>query len=145
MSIWFIFQWLFDVAVMGWLGWVWLERRNRVAESDQQSTITSEDTLRLLTQAREEIRSEMAQYRGQIAEQLKVLRGVCEQARRILDGKQSIPQAFPPSQEENELKNIVVRKPEGKIPTLGDLESTRQRLRTESSLDLKTLLKEQLA
>lgn len=145
MDTWFILQWLFDVAVLGWLAYVWIDRKNRVAVSTERAELSSADAMDMIQKARVEIQNEMSQYRGQMTEQLKVLRGICDQARRILDGKQSIPQAFPPSQEENELKNFVAKKPEGRIPTLGDLESTRKRLRTESSLDLRSLLKEQLA
>lgn len=108
-------------------------------------TRTSANELADLQNLKAEWSQEMSACRKQAAEQLRLLQSICEQAKKILDGKQLLSASFPPSLEENELRNLSEVKPITKIPTLADVEVTKKRLRQESALDLHTLLKEQLA
>jgi hypothetical protein len=83
-------------------------------------------------------------YRAQCDDSLKRLHSICDQAARILQqnkGTNSLQ-----SKEENELKEVAESKPSlHKIPSLEQIESTRVRLKKDIPIDLRTLLKDQLA
>jgi hypothetical protein len=86
----------------------------------------------------------MQEYRDRCDDSLKRLHHICEQANRILQQNKSAPAI--PSREENELKEVLSVKPAvQKIPSLEQIENTRIRLKKDIPLDLKTLLKDQLA
>jgi hypothetical protein len=99
-------------------------------------------------------------YTERAQEQLRAMTRVTEEAARILRRAQTPPVQFSPSTEECELKAALTVESDGgahgekssipgnshrAIPTLADLERTRQRLKSDISVDLRTLLKDQLA
>lgn len=80
---------------------------------------------------------------------LRSLQKICEKAKEILEQNQTHAAAQPISLEENELKALVAEPalPDEtqSIPTLQQVEETKKRLKQEIALDLRSLLREQLA
>ena len=100
---------------------------------------------RQVAQFHEELERQTAKYRQRLESELATLNRICERARTILSQGQA---AFPPSDEEYELKaalSVERSEPEkSTIPTLHQLEKTKQRLKSDISVDLRSLLKDQL-
>lgn len=127
--------------------------RRRATEDASDERITA--ALNVLETRALQLEKDIQQYRKTIDEQLAGLLGLCDQARQIIDRNQTRVTSFTPSWEEEELKGTRLVAPpssaaesaavEPKIPTLQELEQTRQRHREEVALDLKTILRDQLA
>jgi len=119
----------------------------KVADQTEERVTQS---LNLLETRAAQLERDMQSYRKVIDEQLNALLGVCEQARSLLDRQSMKVTAFSPSREERELKAAMPSngQPEAfsaKIPTLQELERIKRRHHSDITLDLKTLLRDQLA
>ena len=97
----------------------------------------------------EELERELSKNRQAFEEQTQRLQHICRQARDLLDQGQVRITAFAPSQEEFELKGIrkeqTVDSAEHKIQTLKEMEDSQDQPRKDMELDLKTILRSQLA
>lgn len=131
-------QIIFDIAVVGAAIWFYLNKQELLGASSSTGSNGAE-------QWRKEWDVEKDNYSQQLTVQLRSIRLLYEQAKKLLDEKSTGYFVFPMSQEENELKNLVMEKTETVIPTLIEFEAQKNRLKQESSLDLKTLLTEQLS
>lgn len=80
----------------------------------------------------------------QLAIQIRSIRLLYDQTKKLLEEKATAFPNFPVSQEENELKHLILEKAQPVIPTLVEFEAQKDRLRQESNLDLKSLLSDQL-
>jgi len=146
-------QVIIDVLVFVALVLWWFERCRRL------KSLTAEDRLREALSQWEiqvtEFKKELAEYREKVQSQVEALAKLGDEARTILVKGRHRVTAFPPSQEEEELRTLVCAKVESqvspgvssqqKIPTVKEIEQTRERLKSDIILDLKSLLKEQLA
>ncbi len=138
-----ILQWSLNLVIIGSLIWLWLERKKSI--QDNSDTKLNEAIGQL------EIRvinwqTEFQKYEEVFQEKLKAMEVICEQANRILKSSIATLGSFPLTQEESELKeamNQLIEKDQ--IPSIAHLENTKLRIQKESSIDLKTLLRGQLA
>ena len=127
------------LAIGGYLMWQWLSRHRQVALDQRVSA-----ALNVLEARANQLEREVEQYRRRIEEQIHLLSKVCDQANRLLE--KGRVNSFPRSWEESEIRSLFTGGEAPKsIPTLEQVEATRQQLKTESQFDLKTLLKDQLA
>lgn len=103
-----------------------------------------------------QLERDILQYRKTIEEQQSALLGLYEKARQLIEQNENRLTTYSPSWEEQEFKATAVTvaekaepvssaSSEPKIPTLQELEQTRERHRHEVNLDLKTILRDQLA
>lgn len=143
--IWFA-QLALDVGLILTVMALWRPSPKVADENEERVT----QSLNLLESRAAQLERDMQSYRKVIDEQLNALLGVCEQARGLLDRHSMKVTAFTPSREERELKAAV--HPQGqpeaiaaKIPTLQELERIKRRHHSDITLDLKTLLRDQLA
>ncbi len=147
----FTLQLLLDMALIAALAWWWLDRVNRT--KDRVSSEQMNDSVNQWEMRLRGFEEELADYRAKMQAQLAVLTKMGEEAKEILIRGRHRITAFPPSSEEEELRLIagsaVTISSEdlahSKIPTLSEVERTRERLRSDLTVDLKTLLKDQLA
>lgn len=128
MAFFITLQILFDLAVVGYVIWSHFYKE---AESVTDSW-------------KKEWEAEKQNYEQQVAMQLRSMRLLTEQTKKLMEEKSWAMTAFPVSQEETELKQMVSEKTAGAIPTLTEFETQKERLKHETPLDLKTLLSEQL-
>jgi hypothetical protein len=84
-----------------------------------------------------------------IVAQLRILQRICDKAKEILEQNQTQGASQAISVEENELKALAsepaLPDETQSIPTLQQVEETKKRLKQEMALDLRSLLREQLA
>lgn len=138
-----ILQWSLNLVIIGSLIWLWLERKKSI--QDNSDTKLNEAIGQL------EIRvinwqTEFQKYEEIFQEKLKAMEVICEQANRTLKSSRATLGSFPLTQEESELKeamNQIIEKDQ--IPSIAHLENTKLRIQKETSIDLKTLLRGQLA
>lgn len=150
--IWIV-QLALDVALILTVMALWKpERQSSSEDSASEGRITA--SLNVLETRALQLEKDIQGYRKTIDEQLTTLLAICDQARQILDKGQARVTNFLPSLEEDELRvtptEIIPAPVEPsitalKIPTLQELEAVRLRHRSDITLDLKTILKDQLA
>jgi len=144
-GIWFA-QLALDIGLIVTVMVLWRPTPKKAQEETEERVTQS---LNLLESRAAQLERDMQGYRKVIDEQLNALLGVCEQARTLLDKYPGRVTAFAPSREERELKAAVhpaqVETPSAKIPTLHELEQIKRRHHSDITLDLKTLLRDQLA
>ena len=138
-----VVQWMLNLAMLGGLVWFWFEHR-KVARSRSHSDL--QQNLEKLVLRIGSLETELESYRQKFEEKTKMLDSVCEQLNRALKNQKLSYSAFPLTAEESDLKEAMYLGFEkDDIPSVVQFESTKMRLKTESSLDLKTLLKGQLS
>lgn len=142
MSGMWIVQLLFDLLVL--LGGAFLLARQRrvlsrvLKEKLAQLSAAFEAHVNAL-----EVQAKAAKDR--MSGQLQALSRICDEASRLLR-KAELQAELRPSEEESELAlSLHNREIRDAIPRLQDLDKARQRLNSEIALDLRTLLKDQLA
>ena len=116
---------------------------NRTKTKGALSTEKMAAAVSVLESRMRQTEKEVFESRQKWDEKLKSLNRICEEAQKLFSKGLSSDPILPPTQEENELRSVVASKDE--IPTLQELQKTRQRLHTEIQLDLRSLLRDQLA
>jgi len=135
--VWFIiFQMLLNVGLLA-VGY-WIYSNNPKLFERQNVNHSASDHWR------KEWELEKQNHEQQLALQLRSMRSLYDQTKRLLEEKQALLSPFPPSHEETEIKSLVIERAQPEIPTLAEFEQEKERLRHEPPLDLKTILKEQL-
>jgi hypothetical protein len=137
MGLFIFFQVVFDTAVIGAAIWIYLNKSEFLAATSQPDT-------QLLEQWKKVWELEKENQAQQLSMQLRSIRLLDEQTKKLVDEKLTTFSQFPVSQEENELKNLVSEKPQPTIPTLIEFEAQKERLKQDSNLDLRSLLSDQL-
>ena len=137
MGLFIFFQVVFDIAVIGAAIWIYLNKSEFLAATSQPDT-------QLLEQWKKDWELEKENQAQQLSMQLRSIRLLYEQTKKLVDEKLTTFSQFPVSQEENELKNLVSEKPQPTIPTLIEFEAQKERLKQDSNLDLRSLLSDQL-
>ncbi len=137
MGLFIFFQVVFDIAVIGAAIWIYLNKSEFLAATSQPDT-------QLLEQWKKDWELEKENQAQQLSMQLRSIRLLYEQTKKLVDEKLTTFSQFPVSQEENELKNLVSEKPQPTIPTLIEFEAQKERLKQDSNLDLRSLLADQL-
>jgi hypothetical protein len=137
MGLFIFFQVVFDLAVIGSAAWIYLNRRQLLAT-------TSQPDAQLLEKWKKDWELEKENQAQQLSMQLRSIRLLYEQTKKLVDERLTSFSQFPISQEENELKNLVSEKLQPVIPTLIEFEAQKERLKQESNLDLRSLLSDQL-
>jgi hypothetical protein len=137
MGLFIFFQVVFDLAVIGAAIWIYFNKSEFLAATSQPDT-------QLLEQWKKDWELEKENQAQQLSMQLRSIRLLYEQTKKLVDEKLTTFSQFPVSQEENELKNLVSEKPQPTIPTLIEFEAQKERLKQDSNLDLRSLLSDQL-
>lgn len=92
-----------------------------------------------------DVERDLTSARATVVAQVETLRRITQGAQQILDKAREASLA-PASLEERELRDLVQKNlPLRDVPTLKQLEEARAGIASELPLDLKTLLREQLA
>jgi hypothetical protein len=126
---------------------LWWNQRQGQAETKVSGDERVAAALTSLDERAQELERQAARYRQRLEEELAALHRICERAKSVLSQGQS---SFPPSDEEYELKAALSAEksdgiPKSEIPTLHQIERTRERLKSEIAVDLRHLLRDQLA
>jgi hypothetical protein len=137
MGLFIFFQVVFDLAVIGAAIWIYFNKSEFLAATSQPDS-------QLLEQWKKDWELEKENQAQQLSMQLRSIRLLYEQTKKLVDEKLTTFSQFPVSQEENELKNLVSEKPQPTIPTLIEFEAQKERLKQDSNLDLRSLLSDQL-
>ena len=138
-----ILQWGLNLFLIGGAAWFWLEQKKHITKTVMP---VSNERLDHLESRIMQLEVEVQKFQESFQEQLKQVEVLCEQANRALKNSRVGFGRFPLTQEESELKEAMYLTSEvDSIPSIAHLENTKIRLQKESSLDLKTLLKGQLA
>ncbi|NDC24047.1 MAG: hypothetical protein EB078_04205 [Proteobacteria bacterium] len=136
---WFVFfQMLFNLGLIATGYWFYTKKKFIFSQQSQSPTQT------LVEEWKKNWEAERQNSEQQLAIQLRSMRNLYDQTKRLLEEKQALLSPFPASQEEREIKSFVQEKAVPEIPTLADFELEKERLKQESPLDLRTILKEQL-
>ncbi len=120
-----------------------------LAAEEQEKRL--KEMMEALERRAEALEREIQRNRQAFEEQTSRLQHICRQARDLLDQGQVRITAFAPSQEEFELKGIRKEPgisavaPEHKIPTLEEVQTVQETAKKPVELDLKTILRSQLA
>lgn len=138
MGLFIFFQIVLDLVMIGAGAWIYLNKPKFL------TTLNQTNNTELFEQWKKEWELEKENQAQQLAIQLRSIRLLYEQTKKLLDEKSNMFSNFPVSQEENELKHLVLEKSQPVIPTLIEFEAQKDRLRQESNLDLKSLLSDQL-
>ena len=148
MIVLWILQVMLDVLLIITLALWWIERRRsllaRAADEKMRESLVEWET------RVQRLEKELDEYREKLQTQLAAFTKLGEEARAILIKGQHRVTGFPPSQEEEELRALIAPIPvltgvNQKIPTLQELEKSKERFKSNMLVDLKTLLKDQLA
>jgi hypothetical protein len=136
MGFFIFFQMVINAALVSALAWLYLKRRDLFTQpaADEQ----------ILEKWKKEWELEKQNQEQQLSMQLRSMRLLCEQTKKMIEEKQTAFNIFPISQEENEIRQALQDKTESVIPTLNEFEAQKQKLRQESPLDLKSILNDQL-
>ncbi|MFM8314558.1 MAG: hypothetical protein ACKOA8_09760 [Deltaproteobacteria bacterium] len=138
-----ILQWGINLVLVGGFLGMWFETKKRTQRS---SDVQLKDTLQKLESRLTQMETELEKFQHLFDEKTKALDSVFEQFNKILRNNKMMASNFPLTQEESELKEaLYVALQKDEIPSVAQFETTKIRLQKESSLDLKTLLKGQLA
>ncbi|NBX76649.1 MAG: hypothetical protein EBQ92_08850 [Proteobacteria bacterium] len=137
MGLFIFFQVVFDLAVIGTAIWIYLNKKELLTVSNQADS-------QLLEEWKKSWELEKETQAQQLSLQLRSIRLLYEQTKKLVDEKVTNFSQFPVSQEENELKTLVSEKPQPAIPTLIEFEAQKERLKQDSNLDLRSLLSDQL-
>lgn len=140
MGLFIFFQIVLDLVMIGAGAWAWIY----LNKPKFLTTLNQTNNTELFEQWKKEWELEKENQAQQLAIQLRSIRLLYEQTKKLLDEKSNMFSNFPVSQEENELKHLVLEKSQPVIPTLIEFEAQKDRLRQESNLDLKSLLSDQL-
>ena len=138
-----LIQWMLNFAFLS--AFVW-----RHFQDKKVKTHPIDEKIRLaMIEADTRLRNweiELKNSRTRFEEQTRSLESLTDQVNRLLKQGKLNQFSFPQSAEEQELKGALQSTHEpAQIPTLHQIENTKRRLKTESPLDLRTLLKDQLA
>lgn len=136
MMLFIIFQMMLNVGLLAVGYWIYSNNPKLFSRQDGNHSA--------LDQWRKEWELEKQNQEQQLAVQLRSMRSLYDQTKRLLDEKQALLSPFPPSYEETEIKSLVIERVQPEIPTLAEFELEKERLRHEPPLDLKSILKEQL-
>ena len=119
--------------------------RKMASRDESQVKRQMEAFLNVVEERAERQHESWVQYTHAVESQLNQLKGLTEQAHEILDRHR----ALAPTLEECDLKAVAAHSysPEiqESVPKLKDLEEARKRVNSESRIDLKTILNQQLA
>lgn len=148
MTLTWALQWAINSFLLVACMVLWLERRRGLGAFAPEKLTAY---LNVLEARATSLETESLRHREKVGLQLKSLHQICEQARSILERGHAQLRSLCPTSEEGELRLVAETKtveklpsPES-IPTLQELEKTQDRLTSEIGLDLKTILKDQLA
>jgi hypothetical protein len=135
-----------DIALIT-LAVLWLNDRRKNSLSHQEDRLLA--SMRALDTRASQYESRWLEFQNEMTSQLKTLHRVCDQAQRILDRSRQTLAHMVPTLEECELKAVlsgheIRASNEPTIPSVKDLEKTRHRIQSEVSMDLRSLLREQL-
>lgn len=92
----------------------------------------------------DECEQKLKSYEAQMKCQLERLLKICDRAEEVIEQSRVPNIQLTSTVEQKELVSFVYSN-EKEIPSLKDVEKTRERLTSESSVDLRTLLSHQLA
>lgn len=136
MGLFIFFQLLVNMALISAMGWLFWKRRDLFTQpaTDEQ----------VIQKWKQEWELEKQNYEQQLALQLRSMKLLYEQTKKLLEEKQASLYSVVPSQEETEIKAVLQDKPHLNIPTLTEFEVQKTRLKQEVPLDLKSILSEQL-
>jgi hypothetical protein len=138
-----ILQWGLNLLFIGGAVWFWLDQKKLTTKRLGSSP---EERIQQLEARIVQLESELQKFQDSFGDQIKQIESLCEQANRALKNSRLGFGSFPLTQEESELKEAMYLTSEVEsIPSITHLENTKLRLQKESSVDLKTLLKGQLA
>ena len=127
---------------------LWWNTRAMQLENGANQDERVSAAITVLEEKAQDLERQAARYRQRLDGELAALHRICDRAKNLVQQGQS---AFPPSDEEFELKAALSADKEdaplrkSDIPTLHQIERTRQRLKSEISVDLRHLLRDQLA
>lgn len=127
------------VTVVGLVGLLFYVRKRRVSREQEERVTACLNVVETRTEAMERVSEN---YRRKMEEGLRRLNVICDKASQLVD-RGFGGGNFSPSFEERELKALVPDE-KNEIPTLKDVEITRNRLREELALDPDRVLREQL-
>ena len=135
-----ILQLMIDILLLSVVGWFWIQQKRILGTTPKNGGITHwEKTIN-------EYEKKLCELRQSFEEERRKTQVLHDRIEKLIDQGALTSTIFPMSQEEEELKSLQPRtKPEVKIPTIKQIEITRERLDKETSIDLRTILRDQLA
>ncbi len=133
-----LLQLAFDFLVIGLVVFYFLKRAN--SDSTQiESQLGA--ALKVMEIKFHEIEAQSAEQRSRLDAQLSKLAKLCVEAATLVDN-QKTQDLTAPTFEENELRSAVQHR--DVIPTLKQIEKTKERLHQDLRVDLRSLLRDQL-
>jgi len=136
MALFISFQILFNLATVAAVVWFVLRR----GEHQMGSALSHPHT-----DWKKEWELEKESFQQQIAVQLRSIKLLQEQTKKLIDEKQNAWPSLPPSVEESEIKALLNEKSASVIPTLAEFEAQKEKLIHENPFDLKSVLTHQLS
>ena len=145
-------QIFWNMASVILMTWIWFRyRRAALSAPVAESSILGDEMQEKRNRAVEVlVEREVQQYREKVSAHLAQLLAICERAQTIVEKAQGRAVAFSPSLEEVELSQVarpetVLVKKGTTIPTLDQIEKSKERFTADLAVDLRSLLKDQLA
>lgn len=133
-----LIQLAFDLSIGGLVVFFFLKKFPR---PDDGLEVQIGAALRLLEIKAKQSENEFHQYRTRLDQELARLVKLCDQAAAIVE-RGALQDFSGPTIEESELKSAVQHR--DVIPTLKQIEKTKERLNQDLRVDLRSLLRDQL-
>lgn len=138
-----ILQLMIDLLFVAVIAWLYLQQKKQAPVAVQaQSQAVPEEFLKIWKETEREIQL----LREKLKDDLQKVQSLHDRINRLVEQGALTGGIFPSSLEERELKAISEKKERvEEIPSLKALEQTKERIKTDTQFDLRTLLREQLA
>ncbi len=104
-----------------------------------------QDCVKDIEQMKKQWHADRIDSRVHFEQTMNRLKTLCNEAQRLIQNAKALEFSENPSHEEKEIKEALASLDENPIPTVRELEDARLRLKRESTLDLKSVLNEQLS
>lgn len=136
-----ILQLMIDVLLVSMMVWLWLQQKKNVHVTGSKSLPTLEMQNRF-----SDLEKTVLDLRQSLMEEKRHIQNLHDRIQKLIEQGAVTNVIFPMSKEEEELKSLLpYSRNETEIPTLKDFEVTRERISQNTLVDLRTILRDQLA
>lgn len=135
-----ILQLMIDVLLIAVMAWLWLQQKKQTVSKTPHQVLEGNEN-RLV-----EYEALLTELRTALETERRKIQSLHDRIQKLIDQGALTSTIFPMSEEEEELKSLSTSPTKTEtIPTLKQIEITRERLSHDTVVDLRTILRDQLA
>jgi hypothetical protein len=146
MTLFTVVQFLLDGAFVYFAYRLWqkVQKPTDAAGNGEIKQETLKGVIDSLEQKQKDWETQIQTQKNVFDERIRSLNSICEQAGKILRQSRVAPGTCGTSKEENEIRETITAQIE-KLPSIQQIEQTRQRIKSDIPIDLRSVLRDQLA